>query len=151
MKKLPLVFATLKLYWISLSLDLRGNFSVLSVVILNKSKGKSKSNSEFAALIELHARFARSSSRFLHLIYPFLGSTTEKSGFSEGLNANFGDVARRHSLGYGVLVVCWGCVICFCLRLEGLFCFLGTDLYLSLKWSLYGENRAFKYDIFLLA
>jgi len=52
-EKLPLVFATLKLYWISLSLDSWGNFLDHPVVTLRKSKGKSKRNSEFASLIKL--------------------------------------------------------------------------------------------------
>ncbi|MFW2018672.1 hypothetical protein ACG92T_16300, partial [Acinetobacter ursingii] len=38
-----------------------------------KSKGKSKSNSEFASLIKLYARFARSRLKFLHLNFTFLG------------------------------------------------------------------------------
>jgi len=52
----------------------------------------------FAPLIKLFARFARSRSKFWHVIYAFLCYTALKSGFSESLVATFSCGARRHSL-----------------------------------------------------
>ena len=49
----------------------RGNFLVNTYVTLRKSK----SNSEFASLIVLFARYARSRLKFLHVIYALLGFT----------------------------------------------------------------------------
>ena len=51
----------------------RGNFWVNIPVNLRKSK--IKSNSEFASLIKLFTRYARSRLKFLHVIYAYLGFT----------------------------------------------------------------------------
>ena len=61
-------------------------------------KSKSKSNYEFASLIKLYARFARSRGNFQHENIDFLGFKSCKSGFSGSLGATFRCVARRHSL-----------------------------------------------------
>ena len=51
-------------------------------------KSKSKSNYEFASLIRLYARYARSRGEFQHENIDFLGFKSFKSGFSEGRWSN---------------------------------------------------------------
>lgn len=66
-------------------------------VKLKRAKAKAKARwIRFAH--KAFARFARSRSKFWHVIYAFLGYTALKSGFSEGLGATFRCGARRHSL-----------------------------------------------------
>jgi hypothetical protein len=59
---------------------------------------KSKSDYEFASLINFYARYARSRRKDQHVIYYLFEATILKSGFSESLGATFLCVARRHSL-----------------------------------------------------
>ena len=59
---------------------------------------KSKSDYEFASLINFYARYARSRRKDQHVIYYLFEATILKSGFSESLDATFLCVARRHSL-----------------------------------------------------
>ena len=90
-EKLPLVFASLKLYWISLSLDSSGQFFGSSRCDFNKKQ----KHDEFASLIKL---FARSGCIRLHKNVDFLEFKALKSGFAGSLGATFQCDARRHSL-----------------------------------------------------
>ena len=130
-EKLPLVFATLKLYWISLSLDSRGNFLVLFVVNFKKSKGKSKNNSEFASLIKLFYSLRSIQEQISAWNLRFLRLKRTKKCFSEGLGANFDsslvDTRSMHlskvkiPLYFALICVFWAV---FCFSLWDL-CFLG--------------------------
>ena len=83
---MPLVFATLKLCWISLSLDSSGNF----LVNISVTFGKSKSNSEFASLIILFLLASLDLDSIFYMWSKFFaGSKTVKNGFSRSLDANF--------------------------------------------------------------
>ena len=73
-----------------------GNFLALSVVTLRKSKGKS--NQEFASLIKLLYSLRSIQTQFSAFDLRVFRLHSLKSCFSEGRVANFGDVARRHSL-----------------------------------------------------
>ena len=73
-----------------------GNFLALSVVTLRKSKGKS--NQEFASLIKLLYSLRSIQTQFSAFDLRVFRLHSLKSCFSEGRGANFGDVARRHSL-----------------------------------------------------
>ena len=69
---------------LKLASSLRG--AIFRLILFVKSK--SKSNYEFASLIKLYARFARSRCRFQHENIDFLGFKSFKSGFSEGRGSN---------------------------------------------------------------
>ena len=69
---------------LNLASSIRG--AVFRLILFVKSK--SKSNYEFASLIRLYARFARSRNKFRHENIDFLGFRSFKSGFSEGRWSN---------------------------------------------------------------
>ena len=112
---------------------------------------KKQKHSEFASLIKLFYSLRSILAPFSACDLRLFRLHSLKNCFSESLGANFGDVARRHSLGLcllsGLLVLCHLLLFEF----RETFLFLGTILCLSLRSPLYGENIAFKCDIFLLA